>query len=314
MSLHPDQYDPCRYARCNGHDGMTCDRKVVYVKKRVAALQFDIVHGNPSLNRARVKKLLHEALGSQPRPDIAVLPETWTTGYSRRVFREIRSYAETLNGSSVNLLRRFAEEYGVTIIGGTLPIVTDQAVTNTSLVIGPDGRILGRYDKMHLYSAVFAEHEAFKSGKDLPVIDTPLGAVSVMTCYDLRFPEVCRTFALKGSRVVFVPSNFPKPKLEHWRVLVRARAIENQVFVVAVNRCGRHEEAEYFGHSLVVSPWGEIVAEAGEKEEILYADLEMNQIAEVRNTIPVFSDRHPESYPSAVLCGAYDGHRYDGTR
>lgn len=270
------------------------------MKIRVAVIQLDIAHGEPSTNRKRVAKLVEDSVRDSILPDVVVLPETWTTGYSRRVFRDIATYSETMDGPSVRLLRDVAVRLRITIVGGTMPVVDAAGITNTCFVIGPTGELLGRYDKTHLYSADFEEHRAFRPGRRLPVITTPFGRVGVMTCYDVRFPEVCRVLALRGAEVVFVPANFPKPKIEHWRTLLRGRAIENQVFVVAVNRCGKHEEAEYFGHSLVISPWGEVLAEAGEGEEILYAELDTDEIVRVRATIPVFHDRRNDLYSIEV--------------
>lgn len=270
-------------------------------KIRVAVVQFDIAHGEPRVNGERVARLVEEAVRGEPHPDVAALPETWTTGYSRRVFRQIAAYVESLDGPSTVLLRELACQLRVTIVGGTMPLADAEGITNASLVVGPKGELLGWYDKMHLCSAGSGEHQTFRPGRELPVTATPVGQVGVMTCCDVRFPQVCRALALQGAEVVFGPANFPKPKLEYWRTLLRARAIENQLFVMAVNRCGKHGEAEYCGHSLVVFPWGQILAEAGEGEEILRAELDTEEIAQVRRTIPVFSDRRPDLYPAGEV-------------
>jgi omega-amidase len=122
----------------------------------------------------------------------------------------------------------------------------------------------------------------------------------VMICYDIRFPELARTLALDGAKILFVPAEWPHPRLHHWRTLLMARAIENQMFVVSCNRVGTSGSTHFFGHSLIIDPWGEIIAEGAEHEEIITAALDLTEVDKVRGRIPVFEDRRPELYKTTL--------------
>jgi predicted amidohydrolase len=140
------------------------------------------------------------------------------------------------------------------------------------------------------------EEKFLTSGDQIGSLDIEGIPAGVMICYDIRFPELARTLALAGAQILFVPAEWPHPRLHHWRTLLMARAIENQMFVVACNRVGISGKTEFFGHSMIIDPWGEIIAEGGEQEEIISASLQMSDVKQVRNKIPVFDDRRPEIY------------------
>lgn len=268
---------------------------------KVAAIQMDIVYKNPERNRLHVEELVKQAM--QSKPDVLVLPETWTTGYSENVFHEIHKYAEPENGPTMYALREMAVKYGVWFVSGSFPERDGANVYNTVYLIDRSGAIVGKYRKMHLYSAM-DENIAFANGKNMPVWSTELGPVAMMTCYDIRFVELSRTYAMRGAKVIFVVSNFPNPKVNHWRTLLQARAIENQIYIVACNRVGAAENCTYFGHSLIIDPWGEILAEGAEDETILTSVVDLSHVAQVRKTIPMFWDRQPQSYPQDMLSHA----------
>ncbi len=264
---------------------------------KVSLVQMDMAHQDVAANRKKVAAMLHKA--SESAPDVVLLPETWTSGYSVPVFHNIRAYAEPIDGESVTLLKRAAAAHQFYLVGGSYAESDGQYCYNTVPVIDRRGTLLGRYRKMHLYSAM-DEDKGFKHGDDMPVFNSEFGKFAVMTCYDIRFVELSRTYALRGARVIFVVSNFPRPKVHHWRTLLQARAIENQLFVVACNRVGAADTSTYFGHSIVVDPWGEIVAEAGEEECILDATLDLTAVGAVRERIPMYYDRRPADYPPDI--------------
>jgi len=157
-----------------------------------------------------------------------------------------------------------------------------------------------RYDKAHLFSYV-NEDRYMEPGEMLVHHEAPWGHVGCAICYDVRFPEVFRTYALQGVELVFCPAAFPHPRLEHWRTLLRARAIENQLFIVATNQVG-HESfgianrLEYFGHSLVVDPWGEILVEGPEEETLLSTAIDLRKASEIRAKMTILNDRRPGLY------------------
>lgn len=134
------------------------------------------------------------------------------------------------------------------------------------------------------------EKDYFSAGEESRVIDTVFGKVGLATCYDIRFPELFRELTKNGAEIILVTAEFPAPRDNHWKVLLQARAIENQVFVIAVNRVGRDKRQEYFGKSMVIDPWGEILLEGGNSEEILSCEVDISLVSKIRNEFPVLSD------------------------
>jgi predicted amidohydrolase len=140
------------------------------------------------------------------------------------------------------------------------------------------------------------EEHYLAAGETTPTFDLPWGRCALAICYDLRFPELFRKYALAGASIIFVPAEWPQARLEHWRTLLRARAIENQLFVVACNRVGESKGTEFCGHSAIYDPWGEPVVEGDRNEVLLTADIDLRLVEEVRRRIPVFADRRVELY------------------
>jgi deaminated glutathione amidase len=170
---------------------------------------------------------------------------------------------------------------------------------NASVLLAPDGSIAAHYRKMHLYDvaipgrAVYRESEVFEPGAEPVVAETPLGAIGLSVCYDLRFPELYRAEAARGARILTVPAAFTAHTgKDHWHVLVRARAIENQCFVLAPGQYGMHDEKRItYGHSLIVDPWGVTLAEVGEQTGIAVADLDLDYLEQVRRELPCLTHR-----------------------
>lgn len=261
------------------------------MKFLAAAVQLKIVERDPDINRLKVKEAVDEAAGHGAC--LVVLPETWTAGFGPSISEPL-TFAERENGDSVNLMSNLARKYRIYLVGGSIPELDDSNnVYNTVFFFGPDGEKIGKYRKTYLFPT--GENKAFTPGEELPVFETGIGKVSVMTCYDIRFPELARYYALNGAEIIAVTSNFtttinrdfPKPKIHHWSYLLLARAIENFLYVIAAN-CTGDEESNYFGHSLIINPWGEILDEAKYEERILYGEIDLNFVHEVRKRMPVF--------------------------
>ncbi|SQD99074.1 2-oxoglutaramate amidase [Parafrankia sp. Ea1.12] len=222
--------------------------------------------------------------------DLVVLPELWRTGYFH--FDRYSEDAEELAGPTIGALREVAAERGLHIVTGSIvERAPGGALHNTTALAGPDGALLGRYRKIHLFGHESAEATLLTAGDDVFVAPTSLGAVGLATCYDLRFPELFRLLVDRGAEVVVVVSAWPLARLEHWELLVRARAVENQVFVVACNAAGRHGGVELAGTSLVVDPWGTVLARAGTGPQTLRAVLDRARLAAVRADFPVLASR-----------------------
>ncbi|RME35455.1 MAG: carbon-nitrogen family hydrolase, partial [Deltaproteobacteria bacterium] len=167
-------------------------------------------------------------------------------------------------------------------------------VFNTSYVVD-NGEVAGSYRKLHLFS-VMREDRFLAAGNEAVIVDTSVGRLGLAICYDLRFPELFRKLALGGAEIICLPAEWPKPRQEHWRTLLRARAIENQMFVAACNCCGIQGKLDFFGMSLLIDPWGDVLAEGGETDTVIRADFDLAKMHAFREQIPCFNDRRPEIY------------------
>ncbi|WP_274650532.1 carbon-nitrogen family hydrolase [Paenibacillus humicola] len=261
-------------------------------KLRLALVQMHVDAGHPDLNFARLEQRLEEAAQGPVKPDLVMLPEMWNTGYA---LEQIGRIADRNGERTKKLLSAFSAKHGIQVIGGSIAEGRADGVYNTIFAFGADGELAADYSKIHLFRLMDEEKHLQPGGKIGRM--TVAGAeAALMICYDIRFPELARRLALDGAKALFVPAQWPHPRLHHWRTLLTARAIENQMYVIACNRVGESGGTAFFGHSLVIDPWGEIVAEAGEDETILRAEIDLSQVEAVRAKIPVFEDRRPSLY------------------
>lgn len=230
----------------------------------------------------RVARLVTEQAGS----DLVLLPELWPMGGF--AYRGWAEQAQPLDGPVVEAMRKAAAEVGATVhMGSIVERGPDGKLYNTSLLLGPAGDVLATYRKIHLFG--FGEGEpVLLGGGDSVVVHGNLG---LATCYDLRFPEFFRALLDRGADVVLLVAAWPAKRVNHWRVLTQARAVENQSYVLACNTAGTHAGYEMGGGSLVVDPWGTVLAEAGTGEEVLVVDIEPATVAGVRESFPVLADR-----------------------
>lgn len=257
------------------------------MKIRAAAVQFTIRLGDVDANVECVRTALRRC--ADMGANLAVLPEMWSSGFSYRDLNRLAGRSAIL----VDELLDLSKELKLVIVG-SLPEPHGEKVFNTAHVID-NGVVAGSYRKLHLFS-LLGEDKAFDSGDSWLLADTTIGAVGVIICYDLRFPELSRRLALEGARIICVPAQWPRPRQEHWRTLLRARAIENQLFVVSSNTCGQVGKLDFFGMSMIVDPKGDILAEGGGEEALISADLDMEMMLDWRGQIPCFRDRRPELY------------------
>lgn len=264
---------------------------------RVAALQMTSTP-DKSANLASAHQLLREAmdLGAE----LVALPENFSllTDDGAQLIAE----AETLKGPTVESLQEWAAEYDLWILGGSIPIKTKKdspKITNTSLLISSDGEISARYDKIHLFDATvrgdrkYHESEHVLPGKKPVMANTPLGNLGLSICYDLRFPELYRELSRLGADVLMVPSAFTAVTGKaHWDVLTRARAIENQCYLIAPAQTGSpYPGRTTHGHTRIVDPWGRVIAERPAGPGVVWADLNGAEIDRVREEFPVLQHR-----------------------
>lgn len=256
---------------------------------RISIGQMDVQKGESQVNLATVNQLIVEA--SARDSDLLVLPELWGSGYD---LEHAGTHATSLTEGLFAETATLAAEYSLYIYGSLLSSIHGDP-TNTGVLFGPTGEIVAEYSKLHLFR-LMDEDKWLAPGPAPTLAETPWGKAGLSICYDLRFPELYRSYALQGAHIFLVPAEWPHPRRYHWRTLLRARAIENQAFVVACNRVGETDGTEFCGHSAIIDPWGEIIVEAGESPVLLTADIDIGRVAEVRQKIPVFQDRRPTAY------------------
>jgi predicted amidohydrolase len=250
-------------------------------------------------NIRRAEDMIREAAGLGAR--VVVLPEMFNCPYETRLFP---GYAEPYpDGETVRMLSRVAADAGIVLVGGSIPEKDGDIVYNTCFTFGPRGELLGRHRKVHLFDVDLPnlrvrESSTLGPGNDVVVTDAGFVKLGVMICFDVRFPELARLLALGGVDVLVVPAAFNTiTGPAHWDLNMRARAVDNQVYVAAASPA-RDEHATYvvYGHSMVVDPWGEIVARAGTGEEIIMARIDPERIKEVRGRLPLLALMRTDIY------------------
>jgi deaminated glutathione amidase len=234
---------------------------------------------------------------------LIVLPEKWTAMGSEQ---QLRDAAEPIDGETVGWARELARELQVDLVAGSiLELVPGrEKLANTSVHVGPDGEVKAVYRKLHMFDVEvggrsYRESELEDAGEEIVLSRTAGGEeLGLSICYDLRFPELYRILAVRGARIVVVPSAFTLATTrDHWETLLRARAIENQAFVIAANQVGRHPAGqESGGRSMIVDPWGVVLAQAGDGPGHIVAELDLERQSEIRARLPSLANRRPGAY------------------
>ncbi len=258
---------------------------------KISCLQMDMQLGCVEENFAHAEKLIGEAMAAQP--DVLALPETWNTGFFPK--ENLQQLCDADGAQVKQKIGALAKKYNVNIVAGSVSNVRDGKVYNTAMVFDRGGQCVASYDKTHLFTPM-GEDNYYTPGDHLCRFQLDGVNCGIIICYDVRFPELIRTLTVPGLDMLFVVSQWPKIRIPHLRTLTTARAIENQMFVVCCNSCGRAGETVYGGNSAIINPWGETLALAGENEEILTAGCDLQILSEIRGSIPVFRDRRPELY------------------
>ncbi|RSS66675.1 carbon-nitrogen family hydrolase [Streptomyces sp. WAC06614] len=248
------------------------------------------VHDGESVasRRSRVAELVREQSGS----DLVVLPELWPVGaFAYELFE---TEAEPVDGPTRAVMAEAARDAGVWLHAGSIvERAGDGSLYNTALVLSPEGELAATYRKIHRFGFDQGEAVMMAAGDSLTTVPLPGQdlTLGLATCYDLRFPELFRGLVDNGATAFVVPAGWPARRRAHWTLLNRARAVEDQAYVLACCSAGTHAGVEQAGHSLVVDPWGEVLAEAGPGEEVLTVDLDPKKIPETREAFPALKDR-----------------------
>lgn len=266
---------------------------------KMALCQMKVVD-NRDENVKKAVKLVNKSAGKGA--DLVVLPEMFNCPYDNSKFPE---YAEEPSASqSLKDLSHAVRDNQIHLVAGSIPESNNGKIFNTSFVFNPQGEIIGSHRKIHLFdidmpnAITFQESNTLAPGDEITIIETDLARIGVAICYDIRFPELIRLMALEGVELLVVPGAFNMTTgPAHWKALIRSRAVDNQMFLAAVSPA-RDEESTYvaYGHSMVVDPWGDVLGEAGSGEEIVYADVHLNRISEVRKELPLLSNRRDDVY------------------
>jgi predicted amidohydrolase len=235
--------------------------------------------------------------------ELVVLPEKWAVLGSPE---ETAAGAEPFDGPALRWAAAAARELGIDLVAGSIAerVPDRDKGSNTSVHFGPDGEVRAIYRKVHMFDVevggrTYRESEHEQGGDELVVSETAGGVeLGMSVCYDLRFPELYRILAIRGARVVTVPAAFTLATTrDHWEVLLRARAIEDQAFVIAANQIGEHAKGyRSGGRSMIVDPWGVVIAQAPDAETFVTADLDLDRQAEIRRTLPSLANRRPRAY------------------
>ena len=256
-------------------------------------VQMPCVEGDREQNFKTARRLLEElkpATGVQ----FILFPELFAIGFR---YEDYRNEGPGVPGPTSDFLAAVAEEYNAFAVGTGIE-GTDEKFYNTLVMARPDGKVAGTYRKMHPFQD---ERDVFMGGETMAIFDCSGINIGVQICYDIRFPEVSRKLALEGAELILVPAAFPDPRNEHWNTLVRARAIENQLYVAAVNRIGfGYEGKTYFGHSQMVDPWGVILGRRNSLERVITLQGNTEMINAVRSQITCYEDMSPTGYDNIV--------------
>jgi predicted amidohydrolase len=267
---------------------------------KVAAVQLNS-SADQVANMAHADRLTRAAAADGAK--LIVLPEKWTAMGSER---ELRDGAETLDGAAIGWARAIARELGIDLVAGSIleRVAGQSKLANTSVHIGPQGELMASYRKIHMFDVevdgrTYCESALEEPGEEIVLSHTADGVeLGLSICYDLRFPELYRILAVRGARILTVPAAFTLATTrDHWETLVRARAIENQAFVIAANQVGEHPSAQRSGgRSMIVDPWGVVLAQAPDAESYIVAELDLESQLAIRARLPSLANRRPEAY------------------
>ncbi|MGO4890238.1 carbon-nitrogen family hydrolase [Anaerobacillus sp. MEB173] len=260
---------------------------------KISVYQMDIVAGNPEENRKKVKAWAEKVV-KEENSDTLVLPEMWTTAYT---LEDLKTIADDEKQVTIDFLSGLASEHQVNIIGGSIAQKVGDKIYNRAVVFNRSGELIYQYDKIHLVP-MLDEHLYLEGGQTgAEVFELEGVKMGLIICYDMRFPELARSLALEGAQVLFILAEWPSARVNHWKALQIARAIENQMYIVSANRVGVHDGVEFCGHSMFVDPWGDVLLQGTEnKEETLTTELDLQKVLEVRENVPVFMSRVSRLY------------------
>lgn len=258
-------------------------------KLTISLGQMNVAQGDVRKNTQTAEELITDA--AKRGSHLVMLPELWSTGYA---LNQAKDLASPLNVGIFAQLATWSTQNKISIVGSVME-KRGLEVANSSTFYAPNGKMIGVYRKIHLFR-LMEEDRYLQPGSAPLMMELPWGPTGMAICYDLRFPELFRKYAVQGAKLILLVSAWPIERIEHWRALLIARAIENQCYMAAVNAVGQTGNTMFGGHSMIVDPWGKVVIEVGESPTLATADIDLDQVDRIRAKIPVFEDRRPETY------------------
>ena len=259
---------------------------------KISCIQIDMVIGDVDYNHLLAEKLIREA--SLKKPDTVVLPETWNSGYFPK--ENLENYCDKDGERTKRVIGGLAKELNINIVAGSVANIKNGKIYNTAYIFDRNGKNIAEYDKTHLFTPM-NEDGYFTKGENTTTFELDGKKCGILICYDIRFPELTRTLTVKDRLdYLFLVAQWPLKRVDHLLTLSKARAIENQMFVVCTNSCDRSGETVFGGNSSIFNPWGEKIASALEERTIISADCDEGILENIRNSINVFADRRKEIY------------------
>lgn len=256
----------------------------------ITLIQQDVVMGDKVANFRTVRRLVEKAVNGENRPDLIVLPELWSTGYA---LEELSVLASDNGNEEAEYLGKMASDFGVWFAGGSVAAKTGDGIVNRAQVITPHGELAAWYDKVHLVP-MFDEDRYMIGGNQNCLHEIEGVNIGFAICYDLRFGEFLHHLCLSGSKILIICAQWPMKRIKHWQILLQARAIENQCFVIGVNAAGTRDG--HGGNSMAVAPDGRILRQLGLDEVYSTVSLDLEEVKRTREAVPVFEGRRPEIY------------------
>lgn len=255
----------------------------------IALAQIELELGQPDKNYETAREAVIQA--AREGSDIVLLPELWASGYD---LENAHQYASPLNDGWFARMAKMAREHGIAL-GGSMIEKQGETLFNTFILLDKRGVELGHYRKTHLFDLI-QEKEFFTAGRELTIIDSPWGKIGLTLCYDLRFPELFRAYAVKGVKTILLVAEWPIRRIAHWDILLQARAIENQVFIAAVNKVGISKGEQLGGNSAIINPMGVFLVKGGSAPGVFTAEIDPDETDKIRKWMPVLNDRNLDVY------------------
>lgn len=257
---------------------------------KISLIQPNLILSNVEENFKIIEREIISA--SKEKPDVIVLPEMWNTSFFPK---DVKEKADINGQRTKKFLSELSKNLNVNIVGGSIANLVNGNLYNTSYIFDRKGKEIASYNKVHLFSPS-GEHNVFNPGDKLCIFELDGIKCGLSICYDIRFVEWIRKNALENIEIFFLPAAWPDKRTMHWDTLNKARAIENQMFVVCVNSVGTAETMKFAGHSSIIDPWGEYIIVPDSNEGIKTGEIDLSVIKDIRESINVFRDRKPELY------------------